>query len=679
MINAKEPATPETETHDLTSVDSVETGPEGPESSTLSVRRSVLFLCGAAVVVVGLWIMRSVDLVGFSFPGFFDRAARRYVHAYREVLVGGGVVMVGAIAAAFAVRESIPDRLRGTSLAFVRGWNLRRCGPVLVAGVVCYAIVLGLVAHDKGSPWVFLLFLAALALFGFAVHRADMAPPGPRLGFGRVDAVILPALVALVGSVNLVELNHWRFSFIGDEGAFFSTARNIANGVRVNLFDLSGVYNTHPILDSVYLAQILKVFGADITGWRLAEVVVLTASAVLIYALVLILFGRLPAVVAAVILGSNHLLMAFARIGYNNLHAVFYTLLVVLFLVLAWRSERALFTFLTGAATGLCLYTFPAALLIWPVAALLVGVKCLRRPTVREFAALGLMLAGFVLVVTPGLITSPPDHFVEMVANHGHRELAVQDPIRVTRFSLVQSFLVFWTNPQWYHHYVGGPLLDPIACVLFSIGLALGILLIRKGAPRIGVVWFGTGLFLIAVTNYVTQPLFTRLLVLIPACAVLAAMGVAGLETSLKGLRFPTRLGTGLILVLTAAIPILNLQQLLVKSPQVIEMGYEVIIVKALQENPGRTVIEIGRERDQNLAITIDRYPRLREFYRFSTLDELELPPKPAGPDDRLPIFLMRDYSSARELNGKLSLDYLRTSDIGTKGYPQIWLFMPPK
>jgi len=677
MTNAAEPSQSEAVFNVEVPVDSMGTGSRQPESIRLSPARSAFFLLGVAAVAVGVWIMRSSDLVSIRLPGVLEDM-HRYVHTYREVVVGGSVVLVGAVVAALAVMRALPDRLGDRFMVGSRKWSIRRGGPAFIAGVACYAIVLLFVFRESKSGWVFLLFLVAVGLVGLGIQRADRGQTGSSLGFAKIDAVILAGLAILIISVNLVQLTHWRFSFIGDEGAFFTKGRAIAEGVvDHSFFDLAGVYNTHPVLDSAYLAGVLKIFGVDIVGWRLAEIFALAASAVLVYALILILFGRLPAIVGAVILGTNHHLMAFARIGYNNLHSVFYVLLVALFLVLAWRTRRALFDFLTGAAIGSCIYTFPAALLIWPVVALLVGVRVLRRPTVREFTALGLMLAGFVLVVTPGLITTPPDHILDLVVDHGHREMATEDPIGVARMSLVRSFLVFWVNPQWFDHYVGGPLLDPIAVVLFSIGAALGIAMIWRTDLCLGLVWFGTGLLLIGVTNYAVDPLFTRLLVLIPACAILAAIGVLAFETSFRGLRIPSLAGTGLILALAAGIPILNLHQLLVASPGVLEINRQIITFKALQEHPGQVIIEVGEERDQNLDKFVDFYPWLREFYEFSTPDDLLLPPPAMGSEGRLPIYLVRDHIMVETMKEKLPSNYVSRTDVGPKGFPQIWLFKP--
>jgi len=317
------------------------------------------------------------------------------------------------------------------------------------------------------------------------------------------------------------------------------------------------------------------------------------------------------------------------------------------------------------------------AMFIWPVLAVLVTMRFLHRPTVRELAAVGLMIVAFLLVVAPGLLTTPPQHLVDLAVDHGHREMAVDDPIGVARISLVRSFLVFWVNPQWFHHFIGGPLLDPFTGVLVLIGLTLGFLRISNGAARIGIVWFGLGLGLIAIAAYSDFPFFTRLLILIPACAIFAAMSVWGLEASLRGIRIPGRFVTGAILGLAVMIPLLNLHQFLVKSPQVLSMNPETITVKALQEHPGRVIIEVGEKRDQTLTRAVNYYSSLRNHFRATTPEELELPPTTMGRMGKLPIFLARDETAARQLHDRLPVRYTVETDTGPNGYPRIWLLKP--
>ena len=641
----------------------------------LSRVRAALFLLGTAAVGLGLWLARSKGTAGHPV-GQSNEALQSY---YLEIGFAGGIVSLGALIAAIAAFGLLPDPLAGRSLEFVRPWVCRRSRQALIAGLTCYGAVLSFVLLKDNSPLVFLLFMASLALLSVAIHRADSSHSGRDLGFRKVDGVILPILAVLILSLNLVELTHWKFSSVGDEWAFFEMAKHLAEEGGRSLFDLVGVYETHPVLDSAYQACFLKVFGANVVAWRLAEIFMLVVSALLIYALVLLLFGRVPAIVAATILGCNHLLMAFARIGYNNLHCVFYALLVLLFLVLAWRTGRALFVFLTGTAMGLCVYTFAVAFLVWPLVAVLVAIKFLRRPTMKELAAAVLMFVGFLLVITPGLLTTPPEHLFDMAVHQSHREAAAEDPMLVARLSLVRSSLVFWVNQTWFKHFVGGPLLDVVTSILFSLGCALGLLHIRNGAARVAFAWFVMGLLILAFTNYAPRPLFSRLLFLIPACAILASIGAFCLDAALRGLRLPSRLTTGVILGLTAVIPILNLHQLLVKSPRVSTIDQHTITMKAIHENPNQVIIEVGEEPNVDRFEIVRASPGLQENYQFFRADELLLPPSPMGMADTMPIYLLHEHSLFEQLREKLPPTYVVEADVGANGYPKIWLFKPTK
>lgn len=67
--------------------------------------------------------------------------------------------------------------------------------------------------------------------------------------------------------LNVHGLTNWYYSFIGDEYSFFELAKGIAQGTqKINLLSQKGVYDYHPVLDSFYQAQIMKILGANNFG-----------------------------------------------------------------------------------------------------------------------------------------------------------------------------------------------------------------------------------------------------------------------------------------------------------------------------------------------------------------------------------------------------------------------------
>jgi len=107
---------------------------------------------------------------------------------------------------------------------------------------------------------------------------------------------------AAVGLVNSLMLARWHFAWIGDEFAFFDAARDIMNGAPWSFFDLTWVYQAPPTADTLYLVAFMKLFGADVIVWRFSQVVLVAATAGLLYLVSRPLLGRPGALFAAVAL-----------------------------------------------------------------------------------------------------------------------------------------------------------------------------------------------------------------------------------------------------------------------------------------------------------------------------------------------------------------------------------------
>src|SRR5207249_4044173 len=120
---------------------------------------------------------------------------------------------------------------------------------------------------------------------------------------------------------------------------------------------------------------------------------------------------------------------------------------------------------------------------------LLILIEFVRWPGRRGMLAAVLMLLGFALVVAPALITTPPARVMELAAHNSRRQDAAVDPVGVAAVSLAESAIVFWANPSWRHHYVGGPLVDPVTGVLLLVGIGVGLRRLSKPAQRFMIIW----------------------------------------------------------------------------------------------------------------------------------------------------------------------------------------------
>ncbi len=329
------------------------------------IPEGLLFIVGLATTALGIAITRTDLQFDWVPPQVYD-FLRRYFSNPQAVFLGGVVSLVGAALAGLAGRRNTqPDNLAGLALSIpsfpsqaqdrVQTGLLRRDPFVpgaLALATLCSGFLYWQLASQQYTHWDILLFFVGLALVGFAIHRLDKPEQASAKGsnpsfassgqalptFQPSNLPTLPSqargrlfnfptdLLASLGLaifsivINSIDLIRWDFSFVADEGEFFSAAHQVVNGGPWNFFNLTWVYNSHPALDSVYQGMVMKVVGDNVIGWRFSEVLVTATTAALIYLLGVALLGRLPALAAGIFIASSNYLMAFNRIAYKTIH-----------------------------------------------------------------------------------------------------------------------------------------------------------------------------------------------------------------------------------------------------------------------------------------------------------------------------------------------------------------------
>jgi 4-amino-4-deoxy-L-arabinose transferase-like glycosyltransferase len=666
---------------ELLSLDAFLEGDGSREPRAASRLGGIVFISGIALIAWGISLMRS----GQQFlwlPTDLRSLMSSYIVDNQAVLVGGGVMAAGALLTGMACRRPLPDRLAGLTISGLR----LRFDPMAVISLllasICYGLLIVDLVAGRYTHGDIGLFFASLFLVAIAVHRLNTPSDAIPLPFALIDLPAALGLALLTFIVNSIDLTHWRFSSIGDEGAFFAAAQDIMHGGPWNFFDLTWVYGTHPALDSAIVALGLRVFSDDIVGWRLSEIILLAVSTVLMYLLTTLLLGRMPAIVAAVVLGSNHYVMAFSRIGYNNSHVILYSTFAILMLVLAWRSRRAIFVYATGAAVGFCLYTFFTATFAGPIIALLLLIPFVRRPSREQVGAGALMLCGFAMVVAPALLATTLDDFLKVAVDNSYPSLAASDPLLAMRIGLIDSAVVFWHNYQWRHHFVGGPLVDALTGVLLVVGLGIALFRINKRVERLAIIWFAGGLVLITLTDFGPYAHLTRLLFIIPAAALLVAVAVRKIDYVLrKSLRIPAQAARWLLPGLILIIPLINLSQFHIDSPAHLSTNWIIIMVKGMQEHPDWKVVQVGRDEGVTAAYLNPFwiiYPWLRSRYDYVSYTSLQ-PAYPVNLGEHPPIYFVIDEHEAilEAVTAKLSRAYTRTMETDPPGIGKVWWFTP--
>ena len=400
-------------------------------------------------------------------------------------------------------------------------------------------------------PW--LIAIGAVAACWWRIDQAR----GVRwdLTIDRREALALIAAVIAMALVMTYRLGDVPNSVWGDEGGYWSLARDIARGqVTPNVFGL-GVY-AFPIGGSLYQAAWLNVLGLNVTAWRWASVFAMLMTALCLYFLVRATLGKRVAWASLATLTVMPYALTYARLGYTLSLSL---LPVVLTLTLLWGSVRRdsrLLAFLAGGATGLAFYTHPSAHIAGLLAvAWLVWLLITRRLPGRSIVWLGAAwMLGALIVSTPAIaygLTREPEAFAGKFAESAFSNLFYARDIvpaeQLVDVSLLQvgqqevladaglyarlltrgtlrTALSFHTPAVGRDPYSIGALADPFG-LLYLIGLAWCVARLRRPGYAIWPVWLVLGAFVLsAMSTY--PPRAGLMLPIVPALAVLSALGL---------------------------------------------------------------------------------------------------------------------------------------------------------
>lgn len=593
--------------------------------------------------------------------------------------IAAGAAILAALAAARLPALELADRLPAPPL---------EARPLGIALLVLSGAVLGalctLAAGGAAVAWhgPLLALALGLAMSGLAICDAAPAPLPRPAAFDRRDLALAAGLGVTVAAASSYRIDHWYFAWIGDEGSFFEHARGLVHGPVGSIFNLSYVHAKNPLADSLYQSLFLRLLGENVVAWRLAEIAVAAAAAILAYLVIVRLTAhpdperppalRSAALVGGLVLGCSAYTMAFSHIGYTNLHTMVPPLLIVLWLAGLGARPTAARLFGLGCLLGLCAYTFLATPVIWLVVAAFLAGGVLRGG-VRSWIGLAVVGVGFLGTTLPLLAADPTPLLDNLQASHalgfgGERSWLL---------GFAASLGAFWHNSRSFDHHVAGSLLDPVAGALAAVGVAVAFALRRRSpGDRFLLLWFVLGCLAVALSHPHERPSLTRLLFVLPALALLAARGACALVIVAEDrIGLPRRTAAAVPVVAAALIVGLNLHQLHVVVPSRLPAPAPTCTIRALQENPHAPVLEIAYDADPNRALMLGAYPGLAARHGWATPQRLERLIPELDPATVLLVF----YSSrlADSVERTLPPGWGRSCCHMSEGRCLVWVFEP--
>ena len=476
------------------------------------------------------------------------------------VLGGGLMLIIGTIIFAVVTRHSVlVDRPRfrvEASASSGSRWDNRWLIVAVLGFVIWLSMLNSVAASAKGWGGV-LPWLLALILIGacwWKIDRVQGVRHAIALDRREVLALGLAALAILI--LFTFRLGDLPNSIWGDEGAFFTTATDIAKGqVPPDFFGL-GAYS-YPLLGSMYQSIWISLFGPTIGAWRLGSIIVTLLAIVPIYFLARATLGRRVAWISLALYVSSPYLLAYARLGYNNSQAILPVAATLALMWLAIRRDSRLFAFVAGCAGGLGFFTYTAAQTGVVLALSWLGWLWITRG-LRRWSAVRLMMVyalGVLLVAAPTFaygLTRFPDLFTykrteAFFANvfygrdffRDDQLFAMAGPIQVggqqwfyapnlyvilLARGLVRTALSFHVPSLITQHFLVGALADPFGLV-YLLGLGWCLRRARQPGYIIWPIWLILGVLGLSVIDSY-PPRDEHMVPVIPALAVLGALGL---------------------------------------------------------------------------------------------------------------------------------------------------------
>ncbi len=474
--------------------------------------------------------------------------------------------------ATLARRPRATTRSESRSLAAAPG-SVRHAFGSLRAGLnrhalatIAIALIAGLAVNGAAAAWyaragfvepVPRLWLLSLLLPAIAL--LIMKSQAPDQAWTLRDNLVLLALLAVTAPLYLVELTRVPFQISTDEVTIMYYMRDFLTQANPDWFGLSTYFGL-PSMVFILMARLGQLLG----GVNLSTIRLLNASCGLLCVLTAYVWLRagLPrgwAALGALVLGTNHALIAISRMALRDDTSLLLELIAFAWLMRGLQWQCPFRTWLGGLVAGLAWYTyFPSrvTLVVWGLFLVVLLIGFAARMARRNVLTLGIIcLAGWGAVVSPLLVAgrnAPADGITHVRSQlllfpegraaqqtwlHMDTEQeAIREQLRrgLTVFNNRASDLsTMYVNP-------GYGFLDPLTGILLWIGVGSAAAGRWRRRERLSSrswrhgpgpmrLFAATGLFSLwlAFTVIINKaPNYTRLLVLLPFIAYWAVEGV---------------------------------------------------------------------------------------------------------------------------------------------------------
>jgi len=360
------------------------------------------------------------------------------------------------------------------------------------------------------------------------------------------------------------------FTVSGDEGSIGQELREILRGKLCSPLILG--WGGLPTLTYFVEAFLPSLFGLNALTLRLTTAIAGTLALPALYLLARLLFGRLTATVAALLLLGYQFHLHYSRVVINNTFESFTYPAAFAALVYGLRYQTRSWPFvLTGLFAGISQYTYAGGRLLPLLILAFLGYLFLTKRISLQGKALKLLL----LLLFFGVFTGPmlvlalkkPANYNDRLNQIGviqsgwlakEQQIQHQGPLPILANQFQHALFGFgFYNDRTVSYNPRGTLANPVMAFFLFLGLGLSLWRWQEPAFALLALWFWAGLITAGMLT-VQPPTSNRLFILTPVVTLLAARSLVETTSFLahklkKRFLFPSTTKTALLIALLIA------------------------------------------------------------------------------------------------------------------------------
>lgn len=424
----------------------------------------------------------------------------------------------------------------------------------LTASIGLALLAIAMFMRDGENQFVRVIWLASLAALLLAPIRdlrfkLPRVAPQERVYLALLGAVLVAALITRAYNLTLLPYN-----LDGDFADVGLQARALANGQDQHIFAYG--WAKVPMLGYLPPWLSMKLFGDGLAGLNASGVIEGLLVIVGAYLLGRDLFHARVGLFAAAALTISWAHLAASRQS-SYIDPVLFLLFAVYLLLLGLRENRSWAVILSGILTALCVQMYYSGrLVVLVVAFVFLYLLVFRRPWFRERAqSVWLWVTAILVTLGPMLIVfaNSPEGFMSRTRfvfiflnpeamRHMEGAYQVDSVWGVLLEQVRRTALLFHYYPDTGTQFgLQRPFLDPFLAPLLILGVGYALFHLRELRYVLLLSWLLAGIVLGSLIA-LDPPFWTRLMVLLPPTALLAARALDLIYAGVcRALAFPAQ------------------------------------------------------------------------------------------------------------------------------------------